>query len=72
MSDTEQNHQQAKTTPRLYGRAETAGSRQQTEYNLCHSQQQDSSILWCDAVVRRVVADVSKHDSASILRVNLG
>ena len=80
MSDTEQNHQQAKTTPRLYGRAETAGSRQQTEYNLCHSQLQvmensvfkDPSILWCDAVVRRVVADVSKHDSASILRVNLG
>jgi hypothetical protein len=66
MSDTEQNHQQAKTTPKTIW--QSRGSRQQatTAHNLCHSQLQvmensvfkDSSILWCDAVARRVVADV--------------
>jgi len=48
-----------------------------TEYNLCHSQLRvmensvfrDSSLLWFDAVVRRIAADVSKHSSASTFRV---
>jgi hypothetical protein len=36
-----------------------------------NSVSKDSSLLGCDAVVRRVGADVSKHRSASTFRVLL-
>jgi hypothetical protein len=84
MSVTEHNHQQSTTTPSIRGAAEDAvGSTQlahsklNNTYNLCHSELRvkehsvfkDSSLHGCAAVVRRVVAGVSKHRSTSVFRV---